>query len=224
VLHYDCKYRGLLALSSREARLLGGNRTIAEPFEMTYGRVPSEYTRPIRYDTFTGVGMKVYKDAQVGQYYVEAITKNSPADIQGINRNDKLVAVDDKMVADLLPKEVGALLTGAAGTDVVITYEPFDVENKGEIKRVELTRAEYKVKAKVQQAVMAEGNGLFSGASGPKPPAALFLGALDGMKVGGKRSVVVPSDVGYGEDGNNEIPPDADFFIMEVELLDVRTA
>jgi len=38
------------------------------------------------------------------------------------------------MVADLLPKEVGALLTGAAGTDVVITYEPFDVENKGEIK------------------------------------------------------------------------------------------
>jgi len=84
-LHYDCKYRGLLALSSREARLLGGNRTIAEPFEMTYGRVPSEYTRPIRYDTFTGVGMKVYKDAQVGQYYVEAITKNSPADIQGIS-------------------------------------------------------------------------------------------------------------------------------------------
>jgi hypothetical protein len=84
-LHYDCKYRGLLALSSREARLLGGNRTIAEPFEMTYGRVPSEYTRPIRYDTFTVVGMKVYKDAQVGQYYVESITKNSPADIQGIS-------------------------------------------------------------------------------------------------------------------------------------------
>lgn len=44
------------------------------------------------------------------------------------------MAVDDKKVADLLPKEVGALLTGAAGTNVVITYEPFDVENKGEIK------------------------------------------------------------------------------------------
>jgi peptidylprolyl isomerase len=60
-LHYDCKYRGLLALSSREARLLGGNRTIAEPFEMNYGRVPSEYTRPIRYDTFTGAaGWRLY--------------------------------------------------------------------------------------------------------------------------------------------------------------------
>jgi hypothetical protein len=44
------------------------------------------------------------------------------------------VAVDDKMVAELLPKEVGVLLTGAAGSKVVITYEPFDVENKGEVK------------------------------------------------------------------------------------------
>jgi hypothetical protein len=63
--------------------------------------------------------------------------RRGPAD-----RNDKLVAVDDKKVADLLPKEVGALLQGEAGTGVVITYEPFDVENKGEIKVRERERAE----------------------------------------------------------------------------------
>ena len=31
VIHYTCRYRGLTAVSSREARTLGGNRTVAEP-------------------------------------------------------------------------------------------------------------------------------------------------------------------------------------------------
>lgn len=44
------------------------------------------------------------------------------------------------------------------------------------------------------------------------------------VQVGGKRSVIVPADLGYGEDGCNEIPPDADYFIMDVEMLDVRGA
>ena len=42
------------------------------------------------------------------------------------------------------------------------------------------------------------------------------------LQVGGKRSILVPADVGYGEDGNNEIPPDASYFVMEVELLEVK--
>ena len=29
-VHFDCKYRGLDVVSSRSARLLGGNRTLAE--------------------------------------------------------------------------------------------------------------------------------------------------------------------------------------------------
>ncbi|PNH10177.1 Peptidyl-prolyl cis-trans isomerase FKBP18, chloroplastic [Tetrabaena socialis] len=37
VVHYDCLYRGLDVVSSRSARLLGGNRTIAEPYEFTVG-------------------------------------------------------------------------------------------------------------------------------------------------------------------------------------------
>jgi FKBP-type peptidyl-prolyl cis-trans isomerase len=40
--------------------------------------------------------------------------------------------------------------------------------------------------------------------------------------VGGKRSIVVGSDLGYGEDGSNEIPPNADLFIMDVEILEVK--
>ncbi|KAG2433460.1 hypothetical protein HXX76_008517 [Chlamydomonas incerta] len=38
VVHYDCLYRGLDVVSSRSARLLGGNRTIAEPYEYVVGQ------------------------------------------------------------------------------------------------------------------------------------------------------------------------------------------
>lgn len=37
-VHYDCVFRGIDAVSSRSARLLGGNRTIAEPFTFTAGK------------------------------------------------------------------------------------------------------------------------------------------------------------------------------------------
>lgn len=37
VVHFDCLFRGIDAVSSRSARLLGGNRTIAEPYEFVVG-------------------------------------------------------------------------------------------------------------------------------------------------------------------------------------------
>eukprot|EP00775_Hariotina_reticulata_P008511 gene8511-8693_t len=37
LVHFDCRYRGIDAVSSRYARTLGGNRTIAEPFGFTAG-------------------------------------------------------------------------------------------------------------------------------------------------------------------------------------------
>lgn len=222
-VHYDCKYKGLIAVSSREARLLGGNRTIAEAFQFTYGKVPQEYTREIRKDSFTGVGIKVSKDSDTGIYYVDALTKGAPAYDSGIGQNDKLVAIDGKQIRDLPTSQVGKMLLGDEDTEVVLTVLPSGVPEETENEKVfKLKRATYSVKAKVQTPMMTEGGGgLYAGPSGPKPPAALYL-ALDGMKVGGKRAVLVPSDVGYGEDGNNEIPPDADFFVMEVELLDLK--
>ena len=36
-IHFDCTYRGIDVVSSRQARLLGGNRTIAEPYTVRRG-------------------------------------------------------------------------------------------------------------------------------------------------------------------------------------------
>ncbi|MDP1629654.1 MAG: FKBP-type peptidyl-prolyl cis-trans isomerase [bacterium] len=47
------------------------------------------------------------------------------------------------------------------------------------------------------------------------------LGVL-GMKVGGKRKLVIPSEFGYGSQAVGTIPPNSTL-IFEVELLEVRT-
>ncbi|KAK9756632.1 hypothetical protein RND81_01G110700 [Saponaria officinalis] len=114
-VHFDCVYRGITAVSSRESKLLAGNRIIAQPYQFQVGSTPGR-----------------------------------------------------------------------------------------ERKR------DYADKA----------NGLFSAQAAPKPPPALYS-IVEGMKVGGKRTVIVPPEVGYGNKGSNEIPPGATFD-LNIELLQVQ--
>lgn len=116
-VHFDCIYKTLTVVSSRESKLLGGNRIIAEPYEFVVGSRP---------------GIERKRDA---------------------------------------------------------------VENA---------------------------NGLFSAQASPKPPKVMYT-ATAGMRVGGKRRIIVTPELGYGAKGFAEIPPGAEFE-LNIELLDVKPA
>ncbi|KAH7523381.1 peptidyl-prolyl cis-trans isomerase FKBP18, chloroplastic [Ziziphus jujuba] len=113
-VHFDCIYRGITAVSSRESKLLAGNRVIAQPYEFKVGAPPG--------------------------------------------KERKRDFVDNP-------------------------------------------------------------NGLFSAQAAPKPPPAMYS-AVQGMKLGGKRTVIVPPEAGYGQKGMSEIPPGSTFE-LNLELLQV---
>jgi len=48
-----------------------------------------------------------------------------------------------------------------------------------------------------------------------------FDQGVTGMKVGGKRTVLIPSNLGYGASGTRGIPPNAGL-VFDVELVEVR--
>ena len=65
--------------------------------------------------------------------------------------------------------------------------------------------------------------GTFSFKLGLTPPAVVagFEQGVTGMKVGGKRTIVIPSSLGYGPSGYGSIPPNAGL-VFDVELIQVQ--
>ena len=45
---------------------------------------------------------------------------------------------------------------------------------------------------------------------------------VKGMKVGGKRKLTIPSDLGYGDNGTGDVIPPGAKLIFEIELLEVE--
>ncbi len=45
---------------------------------------------------------------------------------------------------------------------------------------------------------------------------------LIGMKVGGRRTLIIPAELGYGRPGNGPIPPNS-ALVFDIELLDVSS-
>ncbi|CAN0927346.1 Peptidyl-prolyl cis-trans isomerase FKBP18, chloroplastic [Linum grandiflorum] len=117
LVHFDCIYRGVTVVSSRESKLLAGNRIIAQVFDFMFGAVPGK----------------------------------------------------------------------------------------------ERKRSEF----------VDNPNGLFSAQASPKPPPAMYS-ITQGMKVGGKRTVIVPPEAGYGKRGLYQIPPGGTFE-LNIELLQVMS-
>lgn len=225
VVHFTCRYRGLTALSTREARTLGGNRTIAEPMEFTYGVIPSEFNKPIVRKTVVGIGAEVRLDPALQELYIVSTVFNGPAEKAGLQVNDVIISIDGfQDLADLPISRIGTLLTGNMGSTVDIEVRKSSGPTRGATERFTLTREATAITAKKRTTSVETGGGLFAGTSGPKPPPVIYIPeALAGMRVGGRRVIIVPSDVGYEDMGEGEIPPGADFK-LEVELLESRNA
>ena len=43
------------------------------------------------------------------------------------------------------------------------------------------------------------------------------------MNVGGKRRLIIPSELAYGEEGSSSIPPDSEL-TFDIELLEIKEA
>ncbi|KAJ6817458.1 peptidyl-prolyl cis-trans isomerase FKBP18, chloroplastic [Iris pallida] len=89
-VHFDCVYRGITAVSSRESKLLAGNRSISQPYEFMVGSPPGKERK------------REYVDSANGLYSAQAAPKPPPAlytITEGMREGGKRVVI--------VPPEVG---------------------------------------------------------------------------------------------------------------------
>ena len=142
---------------------------------------------------------------------------DSPSDKAGIAAQDTIVSIDGVGTSSTPHLDMDML--GDAGTDVTL-----EVKNgrRRTPQKITLTRTATAVVPKKRVVEVEGGGGLFTGPRDLKPPVVYVPEALAGMRVGGRRNIVVPADVGYEDVGEGETPPGATFK-LEVELLEVRS-
>eukprot|EP00470_Lotharella_oceanica_P004283 CAMPEP_0170176336 /NCGR_PEP_ID=MMETSP0040_2-20121228/9238_1 /TAXON_ID=641309 /ORGANISM="Lotharella oceanica, Strain CCMP622" /LENGTH=300 /DNA_ID=CAMNT_0010418621 /DNA_START=148 /DNA_END=1050 /DNA_ORIENTATION=- len=221
-VHYDCSYKSVVAVSTRQAVVLSQNRYIEKPYEFKYGVVPEALREPLEYKDASGVGIRVDPDPiYTRKLFVTKIYPDSAADGSDLRIFDEILRVNGKDTEDMSRAEVNELLEGESGT-VNIEVERNMGKNERGNSAVKLEKRPYKklIVKKVKKGPEKSG-GLYSGEDLAPPPDILFVpDVLKGMRKGGLRRIEVPADLGYGPDGKNEIPGDAPFFV-DVELVDV---
>jgi FKBP-type peptidyl-prolyl cis-trans isomerase FkpA len=122
---------------------------------------------------------------------------------------DKVVNMEPITELQITEIVVGEGATAEAGQDVVVhytgwLYEPGEADSKGTKFDSSLDRGD--------PFVFPLGGGrVIRG----------WDEGVAGMNIGGKRLLVIPSDMGYGARGRGAIPPDATL-MFEVELLEIR--
>ncbi|KAL4186393.1 hypothetical protein AMTRI_Chr09g13920 [Amborella trichopoda] len=91
-VHFDCIYRGITAVSSRESKLLAGNRIIAQPYVFTVGASPGKERK------------REYVDNANGLFSAQAAPKPPPA-MYSITEGMKVGGKVNRTV--ILPPEAG---------------------------------------------------------------------------------------------------------------------
>jgi peptidylprolyl isomerase len=113
-------------------------------------------------------------------------------------------------------------------TESGLQYYDIEVGDGAEATEGSTVSTEYSIWVKGEN---EDGSDLFISSSEGRSPATFVLGKITqifpgwdegthGMKVGGKRYLVIPPELALGEQGAGEIPPNATL-IMEIELVDV---
>lgn len=118
------------------------------------------------------------------------------------------------------------------GEKVVSAVEDLDVLKIQDIQKGDGLKAEVGKKVVIHYQARIKDGGEFDSSLKRKAPFSFKLGAgqiiagldsgIEGMQVGGKRIVTIPSKLGYGAAGiGGVIPPNA-VLIFEIDLLDVK--